>query len=122
MNDISESEKDENAFRSSERRFWGIVKQVPFGIAILRGPEFIVEAANETYLQLVDKSESVFVGRPLFNSLPEVQKSVAGLLNNVLKTGESFQVKEFPVMLKRYGKSELTYFNMTYHPLAEESV
>jgi PAS domain S-box-containing protein len=104
----------------SEKRFRETVKQAPLGITILRGPEFIVELANENYLQLVDKTEESFTGKPLFDSLPEVREIVQPLLTQVMQSGEAFHASEFPVVLNRYGKSELTYFNMVYHPLKEE--
>ena len=34
--------------------------QAPVGILMLRGPQFIVEMANEAYLQLVDQKRGNF--------------------------------------------------------------
>ena len=112
-----------NAFKSlaeNEKRFRNIVKQAPMGITMLRGPEFIVEMANETYLQLVDKEESEFVGRPLFESLPEARQAVESLLNSVLRTGVPFYGIEFEVSLRRYGRTETSYFNFVYDALRED--
>ena len=105
----------------SEKRFRDTVKQAPLGITILRGPKFVVEMANETYLQIVDRKESDFVGNPLFDSLPEVQEIVDPLLTGVLATGIPFYATEISVTLHRYGKQELSYFNLVYHPLREEN-
>ncbi|MFT3907866.1 MAG: PAS domain S-box protein [Ferruginibacter sp.] len=104
----------------SEKRFRNTVEQVPIGITIFRGADFIVEMANETYLQIVDRKENEFVGYSLFAGLPEVKDAVEPLLNNVLKTGIPFYGKEFPVTLNRYGKKELTFFDFVYHPLRED--
>ena len=90
----------------SEKKFRSIVKQAPLGIAIFRGPDFIVEMANEAYLQIVDRRESDFTGKPLFESLPEVKETVAPLLTRVLTTGIPFNGTDFPVTLYRYGKQE----------------
>lgn len=103
-----------------DKRFRNTVQQAPVGITILRGPEFIVEMANDAYLQLVDRKEANFVGRPLFDSLPEVQETVQPLLNDVLNTGIPFNGIEYPVPVNRYGKQEISYFNFLYHPLREE--
>lgn len=104
----------------SERRFRNTVQQAPMGITILRGPQFVPEMANDVYLQIVDRRRDEFVGKPLFDSLPEVKEVVAPLLNNVLTTGETFYASELAVILNRYGRHELGYFNLVYHPYRED--
>lgn len=105
----------------SDKRFRDTVKQAPVGITILRGPEYVVEMANEAYLKLVDRDEDSFVGRPLYDSLPEVKETVSDLLDGVLKSGIPFHGYEVPVPLNRYGKIEISYFDFLYHPLKEEN-
>ena len=117
--DITERKETEMTLRISEERFRNTVMHAPVGIAILRGPQFIAEMANEAYLQLVDSSESNFVGKPLFDSLPEVKNVVEPLLNNVLHTGQPFHGTELKVILNRYGKAEDAFFNLIYQPLFE---
>jgi PAS domain S-box-containing protein len=105
----------------SDKRFRNTVRQAPVGITILRGPEYVVEMANEAYLKIIDKNEESFVGRPLYVSLPEVKESVSALLDNVLKTGIPFHGIEVPIPLNRFGKIETSYFDFLYHPLKEEN-
>ncbi|WP_278020752.1 PAS domain-containing protein [Flavobacterium ginsengisoli] len=105
----------------SDKRFRNTVRQAPVGITILRGPEYVVEMANEAYLKIVDRTEESFVGRPLYDSLPEVKETVSVLLDNVLNTGIPFHGIEVPVPLNRYGKIETSYFDFLYHPLKEEN-
>ncbi len=105
----------------SDKRFRDTVKQAPVGITILRGPEYVVEMANEAYLKLIDRTEETFVGRPLYDSLPEVKETVSALLDGVLNTGVPFHGIEVPVPLNRYGKIETSYFDFLYHPLKEEN-
>lgn len=103
-----------------DKRFRNTVKQAPIGITILRGKEFVVEMANDTYLLLVDRKEESFVGKPLFESLPEVKESVERLLVNVLQTGKPYHGIEYPLNVNRYGNNELSYFDFLYSPLREE--
>jgi PAS domain S-box-containing protein len=119
--DLTELNLAKLRIEESEQRFRNNVKQAPIGIAIFRGPEFIVELANETYLQLVDRNEKDFVGRPLFDSLPEVKDVVDPLLKEVYATGIPFYATDFPVTLHRFGQDELTYFNLAYQPLREDN-
>jgi len=83
----------------------------------MKGPDFIVEMANENYLQLVDKKEASFVGKPLFESLPEVKDIVEPLLKSVLETGMPYHANELEIKLERFGKKQLAYFNLVYQPL-----
>ncbi len=103
----------------SELRFRNTVLQAPVGITIFRGPDFVVEMANEAYLELIDRPEKDFVGKPLFEVLPEVETFVKPLLKNVLRSGEPAFGVEFEVPIKRHGKIETTYFNFVYQPMRE---
>ncbi|KAF2333713.1 PAS domain S-box protein [Flavobacterium daemonense] len=112
--------KARKEIEEADKRFRNTVKQAPIGITILRGPNYMVEMANEAYLKLVDREENTFVGRPLFDSLPEVEESVTSLLNGVFTTGIPFHGYEVPIPLKRHGKLEISYFDFLYSPLKEE--
>lgn len=94
-----------------------ILKDMPVGIVVFRGPNFITEMASNTYLQLVDRKEEDFVGKSLFESIPEVKDRVEPLLNSVYTTAVPYHGHEFPITLNRYGKSELAYFNFVYAPV-----
>ncbi len=120
VKDITEQKKAFTSLQESEQQFRNIVKQVPIGITILKGLDFVVEMANKTYLEIVDRKESNFVGRPLFDALPEVRDVVEALLKNVYTTGIPYYGFEFPATIYRHGKKEVAYFNFVYHPLRSE--
>lgn len=103
-----------------EKKFRNMVKQAPIGITIFYGKDFVVDVANSKYLEIVDRKEEDIIGKPLFDSIPEVKESVEDLLNTVLETGESYYGNEFPVTLNRYGRSDIAYFNFVYQPLRDE--
>ncbi|WP_179377155.1 PAS domain S-box protein [Winogradskyella wichelsiae] len=105
----------------SEKRFRNSVEQAPLGIAIFRGSDFKIEMANENYLLLVDKKAKEFIGKPLFESLPEVEDTVAPLFAEVISSGKPFYSPELPVLLQRNEELEQAYFNLVYHPLKEEN-
>ena len=108
------------ALKESNQRFRNTMKQAPVGMTILRGPQYIVEMANDAYLQLVDKKESEFVGNPLFAALPEVKEVVHPLLDSVLRTGVPYHGNEVPIPLNRHGKQDVFHFDFLYYPLKEE--
>ncbi len=117
--ETTNKKKAEDELKKSEERFRDIVRQTPVGMVILKGREFIVETANSAYLLMIDKEENEFVGKPLFDSLPEVEESVHALLDHVLDTGIPYHGIEYPISVKRHGKVAVGFFDFLYHPLIE---
>lgn len=103
----------------SDKKFRNTVMQAPVSIVILRGRDFVIESANDSYLELIDKKEKEFIGQKLFDELPAAKETVEPLLLGVMDSGEPFNATELKVMLNRYGKKEPGYFNLVYQPLRE---
>jgi PAS domain S-box-containing protein len=120
-NDVTAQVIARNTVEESEKRFRSIVKQAPLGIAILKGKDLIIEMANPTYLQIVDKQENDILGHPIFKMMPEAKDTVYPLLLPVYETGIPYHTDELSVTLNRYGKEELCYFNSVFHPLRDEN-
>lgn len=120
--EVTELNQIKQKIEESEKRFRDAVQQAPVGIVIFKGKDNIVEMANTLYLKLVDKTEDEFIGKSIYKSLPDVEETIAPIINNIYKTGKAFYGYEFPVTLNRFGKKEITYFNFVYHPLIEFEV
>lgn len=120
-NDVTLQVTSRNAIEESEKQFKKIVTQIPLGIAILKGPDHIVELANDTYYQIVDKTEEETLNKPVFESVPETKHAVYPLVSKVYKEGIPFSTDELPVLINRYGRKEECYFNIVFHPLREEN-
>lgn len=120
-NDVTFQVLSRNAIEEREKRFRKTIKQLPLGIGILRGKDLIVEMANPTYLQIIDKTEEEILGHPIFEVVPEAKEIVYPLLSNVYNQGTSYYTDELKVTLNRYGKQEICYFNLVFHPLREEN-
>ncbi|WP_244307420.1 PAS domain-containing sensor histidine kinase [Flavobacterium fluviatile] len=118
--DLTDLNLAKKKIEEADKRFRNTVRQAPVGITILRGADHVVEMANEAYLKLVDREETSFVGRPLFDSLPEVKETVSSLLDDVLNTGIPYHGNELPVPLKRQGIESIYNFDFLYHPLKEQ--
>ena len=103
-----------------ERQLSSHFSQAPVAICILRGKNFIVELANDLYLQLVDRNES-FIGKPLFDSLHELEgQGIREMLTGVMDTGTPFIGNEIGLQINRNGAKEDAFFNFTYQPLKED--
>jgi len=104
----------------SEIKFRSIVSQAPVAITIFQGSDFVVEVANEAYLAIIDRKQGDFVGKPFFESVPELEgQGIRELLTEVLASGQPYQGSELGVDIMRYGRREKIYFNFVYHPLRD---
>ncbi|MEM8521850.1 PAS domain S-box protein [Flavobacterium sp. PL12] len=117
--EVTELNEAKEKIEESEKRFRDAMHQAPVAMVILRGQSNVVEMVNATYLEIVYKTEDEFLGKPLFESLPEVEVVIDPIIKGIYETQKAFFGYEFPVTLKRFGKSESAYFNFVYHPLIE---
>jgi|GEM_PF-1066387 len=94
-------------------RFHNLVQQIKSPLVIYRGPELIIEEANQAILDFWKKDRSV-IGKPLAEILPELgEQGFIELLQNVYHTGETFTGREVPSYFKRSnGSKELYYWNL----------
>ncbi|UPT70861.1 MAG: PAS domain-containing protein [Flavobacterium sp. JAD_PAG50586_2] len=120
ITDVSEKVASRTKIEESEKRFRTTVQQAPVAIAIFRGLDYVTEMANQAYLELVDRKENELIGRPLFESIPEIQDIVKPLLDDVFNTGIPFHGNEIAAPIKRNGEVGIYNFDLLYHPLKEE--
>ncbi len=114
--EVTEMVNARKQIEASEKRFSNILSQSLMAIAILKGPDMIVNFANESIIEIWGKGRDIF-GKPLLEVLPEIKDQVfPKLLNDVYNTGEHFVNSEILCMLLRNGKMEKCYFNLVYQP------
>lgn len=120
LQDITEEVTSRKSIIKSENNLRNIVLQAPVAMCVLKGPEYIVEIANEAMIALWGtRAEDVF-NQPLFEGRPEARgQGLENLLYQVYTTGEGFAAHERPLYLPRNGKMQLTYINFIYEPLKE---
>lgn len=95
-----------------------IFQQAPVGIAIVRGPQHIIDLANPAVLEIWGRSAEETLGKPVLEALPEIaDQGIIDLLDNVMHTGEPFIANELPIKLERHGVLETVYLNFIYHPM-----
>ena len=97
-------------------------QQSPSFLAVLVGPTYVFEMANEAYFQLVGHRE--LIGKPIREALPEVQKQgLIELLDHVLETGVPYVGKAIPATLTRIpsGEPETLYVDLAYQAITDET-
>jgi PAS domain S-box-containing protein len=113
---------DESKDGGFSNRFRRLVTQAPVAIAVFRGPGLVADIANDYYLPLVGKTRDEFIGKPLFESVPEARTVLIPIIENLMKTGEPHRQQEFRIDLNRYGKIETCYFDFVYEPYRENKI
>jgi hypothetical protein len=118
--DITQRRTTEEAIRQSEANLLNVILQAPVAMAILKGPRFVVELANDRMYELWGRGKEELLGKSIFEGLPEVRnQGYEGLLTNVYTTGERFTALGIPVTLPRKDTIETVYINLLYEAFRE---
>ncbi|MGY4539540.1 PAS domain S-box-containing protein [Mucilaginibacter sp. UYNi724] len=105
----------------SEVKLKYMIADAPVGIGVLKGPQFIVESANNKLIELWGKTDEV-IGKALHIALPELEgQPFFEILNGVLNSGQPFYGNDFYARLVRNGEPADAYFDLVYHPLKDNS-
>jgi PAS domain S-box-containing protein len=100
-----------------KRLLHSVFMQAPLLIAVLRGPEHVIELANPPMCeQIWQRPESELLNRPLFDVIPELgEQNVRPLLREVYETGVPYVGRETAVQFDRGGGvSETLWFDFIY--------
>ncbi len=95
-------------------------EQSPAALAILRGPDYVIESVNPRYQELIGPRE--LVGRPLAEAIPEVhQQGLLELLDGVRASGMPFTGKSMTFNLCRTAHGAMSETNMdcVYQPIRD---
>lgn len=105
-------------FQVSLELLRSLIMQAPSLIAVLSGPDFVVELANRPFCEVMGVSdEEQLLHRPLTDVMPEIERQVfLELLQRVYQTGETYSGKEMPALFERNGEMKTVYFNFVYTP------
>jgi PAS domain S-box-containing protein len=117
---LAEAEAMRAVAEHGQRRLHEIFRQAPAFIAVLRGPDHVIELANADYDRLVGRRD--LLGRPVREALPEViDQGFVALLDGVLATGAPYVGREVPVVLARTpgAPPEERFVTFVYQPLVE---
>lgn len=95
-----------------------IIAQAPVGIAMLNGPEHLIEIANPAILEIWGRKESELIGFPHESARPELQgQPVNEWIKHVYRTGEPKINTEFSVKLLHKDGLREAIVNSIYQPI-----
>jgi signal transduction histidine kinase/CheY-like chemotaxis protein len=106
---------------SAEReRFVQLFDQAPTFLAVLRGPEHVIELVNPGYLKII--GHRTVVGRKVADALPDaVAQGYLALLDEVYRTGKPFSANaaKYVVQVSPEGPVDERYVDFVYQPITD---
>lgn len=95
-----------------------IIEQAPVGIAMLKGPQHIIEIANPAILTIWGRTESEVIGYPHEKVRPELRdQPVNNWLREVYQSGKPQINTEFTVRLRHNDGLREAIVNSIYQPI-----
>ncbi|WP_294296200.1 ATP-binding protein [uncultured Chryseobacterium sp.] len=95
-----------------------IIEQAPVGIAMLKGPDHIIEIANPAILEIWGRTEAEVIGQPHEEVRPELRgQPVNGWLREVYESGIPKINNEFVVRLHHKDGLREAIVNSIYQPI-----
>lgn len=121
LNKLAKREKDGvEALKQQRQQLYSTFMQAPVGIAIFKGPDYVVDLINPPLCELYGKTVDELMGKPIFDVLSHTRGlGFEALLDNVLLTGESFKGSGLAAPMVRNGQLETVYLNFVYEPFKE---
>ena len=111
--------RDITEIKASENRFRTLIQEAPVATSLFTGKNLKIELANETMINYWGKDNSV-IGKPLSEALPELEgQPFLQILDEVFRTGETYESRHAPVNLEVNGKLSTFYFDFTYKALRD---
>ena len=102
--------------RAHAARLASIFRQVPAGIAIVRGPQHAFELVNDHYQQLVGPRP--LLGQALLAALPELEgQGIRELLDGVRASGRPYVGRSQRFLLGWGAAPEERFFDFVYQPI-----
>ena len=113
--DVTERVLARKSLEESEQNLRNIISKAPVAMGLVRGPNHVVEIANDRMFEIWGRKEEEVLNKPVFEALPEAKnQGFEDILNRVYATGESFTAFGVPITLRRNGAMENIYVNVAY--------
>jgi PAS domain S-box-containing protein len=106
---------------SNENRFRNIIAQSPIAMMILKGPDFIIDMANNALLNHIwRRSSNEVLGKKLLDVFPEQASQLfPALLKRVYETGIAHQENEALTYINGFDGMKRFYLDVEYGPLSD---
>lgn len=116
-----EHARSEEKLLAKELQLSQMLQIMPSFSAVLSGPTFVFQLANQSYFDLVKRGPEI-IGKTVLEAIPELaDQPFPALLEEVYRTGEAFEAKSMVVRLASGPGENLTdsFVDFAYLPLRE---
>jgi two-component system sensor histidine kinase VicK len=104
----------------SQTRLHAVLQQAPLGMCVLRGPQHIIEIANEAILNIWGRARAEVMDKPHREARPELEgQPVFEWLDNVYRTGKRQVNREIKLMLGKGDGMREAIVNSIYEALID---
>ena len=113
--------RSETKLQAKELQLSQMLHIMPSFSAVVTGPTFVFQMANQSYFDLVGRGPEI-IGKPVLEALPELaDQPFPALLEEVYRTGQPFKATAMVVRLPRGPNGKLTdiFVDFAYLPLRE---
>lgn len=120
-NEVTELAKARHALEESRLQFSNMIMQSPIAMTIFRGPEYVIEMANETLFKNIwRKDPEDVIGRRVLEVFPELNdQKYPQLLKRVFETGRRHRENEAMAYVQGDDGMRKFYLDFEYAPLKE---
>jgi PAS domain S-box-containing protein len=115
-----EAEQARTQAEIERSRLQEFFRKAPALIAVTKGRDHVYEFVNTAHQEVVGRSETELIGKPIKEVFPELQgQGFFEALDEVYQTGIPFVADEMPAVYDRYhnGTFYQAFFNCVYQPL-----
>ncbi len=103
-------------FSLHEKNIESILGKLPFGFSLVTG-NYIIEYANDAWLEILQKSSDEILGKSVFEVFPETEEQLFPLFEKVKTSREPLHASEYSLPVIRDGREQEVFFNFDYHPV-----
>jgi PAS domain S-box-containing protein len=118
-NEVTEQVNSKYILSQSEEQFRKVVMESPIAMTILKGPDFMIDVANETMLKNIwRREEKDIIGRSILKAFPELEsQQFPDLLRNVMKTKKTYRENEALAYVEGNDGMKKFYLDFEYAPV-----
>lgn len=122
-NEVTQQVLARQAIEASEAKLRSVILSAPAAMGLFVGPDLVIELPNQAFIDIVGKGPAI-AGKPLREVMPELlteNQPFLAILDQVYRTGKTYQTTGALVKIVRQGVLTDNYYNITYSPLFDQS-
>ena len=119
--DITDIKRVEDNLKQSEARFRSLLQEAPVAATLFRGPDLVIEIANELTQQYWLKSKDI-VGRAVTEAAPElIDQKLIQLLQDMYRNGGTAYFAETPITFIKDNALKEGYYTFSIKALHDSN-